>query len=127
MRCPVSYQFIGSYFRLFVTRIAVFRSGDSAAMLSPLSGIALLPGLLRILLLLMLRVLATMLTAALLAAAWIVLMGTLSELRALLRIRHLKTSRDFHPFFNIRFALWYEGCPASPSHKLGRSFRRPPI
>ena len=85
--------------------VALLRGGDSAAVLSPLSGIALLPGLLWILLLLMLRVLPTVLTA-LLTTAWIVFMGTLSELRALLLIGHLKPPGIF-----------------IPSSKLGSSFR----
>ena len=75
----------------------MLRGGYSPAVLAALSGIALLPGLLWILLLLMLRVLAAMLTA-LLATAWIVFMGTLSELRALSDWT-FKTSWDFHPVF----------------------------
>jgi hypothetical protein len=98
-----NYQFIGGYLWLLTASVALLRGGDSAAVLSPLSGIALLPGLLRILLLLMLRVLAAVLTA-LLTTAWIVFMGTLSGLRALL-IGHLKPPGIFIPSSYVRFAL----------------------
>jgi hypothetical protein len=79
--------------RLFTASIAMLRRCYAAALLT--RGIALLPGLLRILLLLMLRVLSTLLTA-LLTTAWVVFMRTLSELRALL-IGHLKPPGIFIP------------------------------
>lgn len=92
----LAVSFIGGYLRLFAASVALLRGGYAAPVLSALlTGITLLPGLLRILLLLMLRVLSTLLTA-LLTTAWIVFMGTLSELRALL-IGHLKPPGIFIP------------------------------
>jgi pheromone shutdown protein TraB len=76
----------------------MLRRGDASALLT---GIALLPGLLRILLLLMLRLLATALLTVL-TTAWIVFMGALSELRALLRIGHLQPPGIFIPYL-VRF------------------------
>jgi hypothetical protein len=64
----------------------------AAALLT--GGISLLPGLLRILLLLMLRILAAVLPAA--GITWIIFVGTLSVLRALL-IGHLKPPGIFIP------------------------------
>jgi hypothetical protein len=74
--------------------------GYAAALLT--GGIALLPGLLRVLLLLMLRILATLLTAA--GITWIVFVGTLSVLSALL-IGHLEPPGIFIPSCRFRFAL----------------------
>jgi hypothetical protein len=98
--------------RLFTASIALLRSGYAAAVLSALlTGIALLPGLLRILLLLMLRVLSTLLTA-LLTTAWVVFMGTLSELRALL-IGHLKPPGIFIPSGKLGSGSRTKVAPAS--------------
>jgi len=95
--------------RLFTASIAMLRRCYAAALLT--RGIALLPGLLRILLLLMLRVLSTLLTA-LLTTAWVVFMGTLSELRALL-IGHLKPPGIFIPSGKLGSRYRSKVAPAS--------------